>query len=315
MPQFQLKTPVALILFKRPDTTERVFQAIRQAKPPQLFLIADGARGDRSGEAEQCAAARAVVEQVDWDCEVFKNYSEANLGCGTRIPTGLDWVFSQVEAAILLEDDCLPHPSFFQYCEELLDYYRHDTRIMTISGDNTPTGFTDKRRPEDSYYFSIYPRIWGWATWRRAWNLRQVGMHQGGLIREGDWLKDILQDEVAVRTWQRILRTAEEELDVWGYQWSLTSWLNSGLSVIPNVNLVSNLGFGFGASNTMDTDNLRANTPVVAMNFPLQHPAFMIADRRADRFTHDQIYDFYSLSARLRSKGQKLKAWGKRLTR
>jgi hypothetical protein len=315
MPSFQLQTPVALMLFKRPDTTARVFQAIRQAQPPKLFLIADGARADRPGEAEQCAATRAIVEQVDWDCQVFRNYAAVNLGCGTRLCTGLDWVFDQVEAAILLEDDCLPHPSFFQYCEELLHRYRHDTRIMTICGDRTPIGF-QSRRPQDSYYFSIYPRIWGWATWRRAWKLRDMEMPQWQQIQAGDWLRDIFQDEAMVQTWQRTLQTTAEDLSgFWDYQWSLTCWLNHGLSIIPQVNLVSNLGFGVAASKTTNIDDLRANAAVEAMAFPLVHPPFMVADRQADRFTHRQVHDFYSIRARLRRKAQTFRQWSKRVSR
>jgi hypothetical protein len=305
MSAFTLQTPVVLVLFKRPDTTARVFQAIRQARPSQLFLIADGARADRPGEAEQCAATRAVVERVDWDCQVLRNYSDVNLGCGKRLPTGLDWVFSQVEEAIVLEDDCLPHPTFFRYCQELLEYYRHDRRVMTIAGDNSPHGFP-VRRPNDSYYFSKYTRTWGWATWRRAWQLRDGEMRQWGMVQQGQWLMDMLQDKAAVRTWERILQETENGMDVWDYQWSLTSWLNSGLTIIPQVNLISNLGFGAEASNTFNGDDLRANLPVEALSFPLAHPPFVLADRQADAFTHDQVHDFYSLRARVRGKWQKI---------
>jgi hypothetical protein len=312
---FQLQTPIALILFKRPDTTAQVFQAIRQAKPPKLFLIADGARSDRPGEAEQCAAARAVVAQVDWDCQVFQNFAEVNLGCGTRVSTGLDWVFNQVEDAIILEDDCLPHPSFFQYCETLLHHYRNDTRIMAISGDNTPLG-SRSRRPEDSYYFSIYPRIWGWATWRRAWQLRDMNLKQWGEIEAGNWLEDIFSERQRVQAWQRILQTATQDLGgFWDYQWSFTCWLNHGLSIIPRINLVSNLGFGIDASKTMDSEDLRSNSPVEAMPFPLVHPPFMIADRQADTFTHTHLHDHYSLRARLRGKVQTLQKLSKRVVR
>jgi hypothetical protein len=147
MTKFQLKTPVALIIFKRPDTTERVFETIRQAKPPKLLVVADGPRTDQPGEAEKCAATRAIIDRVDWDCEVLKNYSDSNLGCGLRPATGISWVFEQVEEAIVLEDDCVPHPTFFRFCEELLEYYRHDERIMSISGINPYFG---RRRAEYS---------------------------------------------------------------------------------------------------------------------------------------------------------------------
>ena len=159
-----LKTPVAFIIFNRPSLTQIVFNTIRQAKPKQLFVIADGARFPE--EKEKCQQARDIIRQVDWDCEVLANYSDVNLGCGKRISSGISWVFEHVEAAIILEDDCLPHLSFFRYCENLLDYYRDDERVMAIGGDNFQDG--NKKTPY-SYYFSKYPHVWGWATWRRAW--------------------------------------------------------------------------------------------------------------------------------------------------
>ena len=166
MSDFQLTTPVAFLIFNRPDTTARVFEAIRQAKPPKLLVVADGPRPDRPDDVEKCKAARAIIDRVDWACEVLTNYSDLNLGCGKRPATGITWVFEQVEEAIIFEDDCLPHPSFFRFCEELLNYYRHDERIMVISGNNFQFG---RNRTDDSYYFSRYNHIWGWASWRRAW--------------------------------------------------------------------------------------------------------------------------------------------------
>jgi hypothetical protein len=165
MADFQLTTPVAFLIFNRPDTTAKVFEAIRQAKPPKLLVVADGPRPDRPDDIEKCKAARGVVEQVDWDCEVLRNYSDVNLGCKKRVSSGLDWVFNTVEEEIILEDDCLPHPTFFRFCEELLDYYRHDERIMVISGDNFQFG---RNCTEYSYYFSRYNHCWGWSTWRRS---------------------------------------------------------------------------------------------------------------------------------------------------
>src|SRR5512139_3287315 len=166
MSDWQLKTPVAFIIFNRPDTAERVFAEIAKARPPKLLVVADGPRANRSGEAEKCAATRAIIDRVDWDCEVLTNFSDTNLGCKNRVSSGIDWVFEQVPEAIILEDDCLPHPTFFRFCEELLERYRDDERIGMISGDNFQLG---QKRTDASYYFSRYNHIWGWASWRRAW--------------------------------------------------------------------------------------------------------------------------------------------------
>ena len=161
-----LSTPVAFIIFNRPDTTEIVFETIRQAKPSKLLVVADGPRTDRSGEVEKCTATRAVIERVDWECEVITNYSDVNLGCKRRVSGGIDWIFSQVEEAIILEDDCLPAPSFFQFCQTMLERYRYDDRISMIGGSNYQQ---ENSRTSDSYFFTKYAHIWGWATWRRAW--------------------------------------------------------------------------------------------------------------------------------------------------
>ena len=182
MTNWKLETPVAFLVFNRPHTTDKVFSEIAAANPRKLLIVADGPRPDQPGEAERCVAVRAIVDRVDWDCEVLTNYSDINLGCKARISSGLDWVFDTVEEAIVLEDDCLPHPSFFRFCEELLVKYRDDERIAQIGGVNFQSG---RRRTNYSYYFSRYAHIWGWATWRRAWRHYDVALKAWPLIRDG----------------------------------------------------------------------------------------------------------------------------------
>ncbi len=283
-----IKTPVAFIIFKRPDTTEKIFEAIREAKPPKLLVVADGARGDCPGEAEKCKAARAIIDRIDWDCELLTNYSEINLGCKQRVSSGLDWVFNNVEEAIILEDDCLPHPSFFRFCEELLNYYRDDKRIMVISGDNFQFG---RKRTEYSYYFSRYNHCWGWATWRRAWQYYDIDMKLWSKIRDGNWLKFILEEPRTVKYWSKIFQAVYDVyINTWDYQWTFACWLQSGLTVLPNVNLVSNIGFGTEGTHTTDSRNSLANLPVEKMCFPLKHSPFMIRDAEADKFTEQIMF-------------------------
>ena len=191
----QLKTPVAFIIFKRPEETQRVFAEIRKVKPPKLLVVADGPRPDKPGEDRQCAAARAIIEQVDWECEVLQNYADRNLGCRLRVSSGLDWVFDTVEEAIIIEDDCLPHPTFFRFAEELLERYRDDSRIMSISGQNVQFG---RKRTDYSYYFSRYNHCWSWASWRRAWQYYDVEMKIWPKIRDSSFLKNILVDSRAI---------------------------------------------------------------------------------------------------------------------
>ncbi len=290
MSDWQLKTPVVFIIFKRPDTTEKVFEAIRQAKPPKLLVIADGPRPDRPGEAEKCAATRAIIDRVDWDCEVMKNYSEINLGCKDRVSTGLDWVFNTVEEAIILEDDCLPHPTFFRFCEELLEKYRDDKRVMSISGTNYQLGQT---RTEDSYYFSIYSHCWGWASWRRAWQYYDIEMKLWPKLRQGDFMMALLGDYHAVKSWDSAFQCSyDDTVNNWGFRWTFACWLQSGLQIIPDVNLVSNLGFGQEGTHTGGESSVYSNMPVQAMKFPLKHPLCMLRNYQGDRFTQNTYYDY-----------------------
>jgi len=286
--EYRLNKPVAFLVFNRPETTARVFEAIRQARPPVLLAVADGARSDRPGETERCAAVRSILETVDWPCDVRKNYSETNLGCKRRISSGLDWVFSQVEETIILEDDCLPHPGFFRYCEELLERFRRDERIWMISGDNFQFG---RRRTPYSYYFSTYPHIWGWASWRRTWNHYDLEMKLWPEIRDGGWLSDIFHDPRSVAYWKgNFERTYQGKFDTWDHQFFFSMLTHRGLSVAPSVNLVSNIGFGPHSSHTRKGD-FTENLPVSAPQFPLVPPPFVIRDKEADRFEQETIYN------------------------
>lgn len=282
-----LSTPVAFLIFNRPDTTARVFEAIRQARPSKLLVVADGPRANRSGEAEKCAETRRIIEGVDWPCEVVMNYSETNLGCKKRVSSGLDWVFSEVEEAIILEDDCLPHPTFFRYCQDLLEKYRDDERIFHIAGTHYRT---TGERNANSYYFSRYTFIWGWASWRRAWSHYDVNMAHWPAIRDEGWLARFLEDEATTKSFTREFdRIYAGELDTWDYQWGLACWINSGLSIRPHVNLISNIGFTPDATHTKDTENSSANLPTEAMEFPLRHPEFMMRDVYEDSFLHSGL--------------------------
>jgi hypothetical protein len=305
MADFQLTTPIAFLIFNRPDTTARVFEAIRQAKPPKLLVVADGLRPDRADDIEKCKAARAIIDKVDWDCAVLTNYSDVNLGCKSRVSSGLNWVFDTVEEAIIIEDDCLPHPSFFRFCQELLDYYRDDKRIMAISGDNFQFG---RKRTEYSYYFSRYNHIWGWASWRRAWQYYDLKMKLWQEISDGSWLESILGETQAVKYWTKIFQTAyDNKVDSWDYGWIFACWIQNGLTILPNVNLVSNIGFGADATHTSRAIQSVVNNPVREMSFPLQHPPFITRHFEADRFTWENIYrPQISLLFKLKSKILKL---------
>jgi hypothetical protein len=289
-----MNTPIAFFIFKRPDTTEQVFDVIRQAKPSKLFVIADGPRSDRPGEAEKCAATRAIIDRVDWKCEVIKNYSETNLGCGKRVSSGLNWVFEQAQEAIILEDDCVPHPTFFRFCQELLEQYQLDHRVMSISARNVPQ---QHRLSKDSYHFSRYQRCWGWATWKRAWQHFDFEMKLWPFIRDHHLLEDILGDSKQAKQWMRTFQSVYDgRIDTWDYQWMFACWLQSGLSILPSVNLVENIGFGPEATHTQDSNSYLNNLLLEEINFPLCHPKTLIRDSKADDYIQKTIHSHSKIS-------------------
>jgi hypothetical protein len=285
-----MSVPIAFFIFNRPNPTKRVFEAIRQAKPSKLLVVADGPRSDRLAEAGQCAAVRAIIQQIDWDCDVLTNYSDINLGCGVRVSTGLDWVFSQVEEAVILEDDCLPHPHFFDFCEMLLERYRDNEKIMHIAGNYHLIGYKNQAS-KYSYYFSRYPLIWGWATWRRAWQHYDFQVEWLKEFIDDGWLEKCLESKRDTFVWRRNFESLYGNLYTWDYQWILACWLQQGLAIHPVVNLVSNIGFGSESTHTGNEKNPWANLPADAFTFPLQHPPFIIRDSKADRYLQNAQFD------------------------
>ncbi len=277
--------PIIFLIFNRPSETFRVFERIREARPEKLLIVADGPRSNRLGEAALCRRTREVLNRVDWPCEVLTNFAETNMGCGRRVASGLDWAFEQAEEAIILEDDCLPDPSFFLYCAELLERYRTDERIMMVSGNNFQNG---AKRTPDSYYFSRFPHCWGWATWRRAWRLFDFQMRDWPQRRRTRWLRSIARNLMLERYWAQCFDdVASCKTDAWGYQWMYCMLTRDGLSIVPDVNLVTNIGFGPAATHTLTTDE-RYVVPSRAMKFPLRHPAAIEPCDQADEF--EKVY-------------------------
>ena len=285
-----MQAPVAFFIFNRPAETARVFAEIERARPRRLLVIADGPRASHVGEAALCEEARSVAAGVNWECEVLTNFAEANLGCRARVVSGLEWVFDNCGEAVVLEDDCLPHPSFFPFCDELLERYREDERVMSVCGDNYLLG---RRRTRHSYFFQRLPGGWGWATWRRAWRHYDALMKGWPGLRDAGWLDALLGDARAARYWQRVFErtfAAGEKAGTWDYQWVFSIWARGGLVATAGVNLVSNIGWGPGATHTTQTASALSNIPTEEMEFPLRHPPEVLADAEADRLTFENIY-------------------------
>jgi hypothetical protein len=275
------ETPVLFLVFNRPDLARRVFARIREARPSRLFIAADGPRPDHPDDGPACRETRLLAAQVDWPCEVKTLFRETNLGCRRAVESAITWFFEQVEAGIILEDDCLPDLSFFPFCAELLARYQDDEQVMSISGDCFRPAGSDSGA---SYSFSIYHHIWGWATWRRAWRHYNSSLDGNPCLFDRNWLAALLESEPATRYWSQIVaRYQEGRIDTWDLPWNFSCWLRRGLCVAPAVNLVENIGFDLRATHTKTFQPIWAMRPAAAMHFPLQHSTSIQRDRETER--------------------------------
>ncbi len=289
------RSPVLLLIFNRPELTAQVFTAIRAALPARLYIAADGPRQDQPGDVNRCALAREIVTAVDWPCEVRTLFRDTNRGCKRAVSEALDWFFCEEEAGIVLEDDCLPHPDFFRFCDTLLERYAGDERVSVITGDNFQRG---RRRGDASYYFSKYNHCWGWASWRRAWRL-----YDGDLSFWPAWKGSATWREripnAAERTyWEAIFDSvARGEIETaWDYPWTASLWYSGGLTSTPNVNLVTNIGFGEDATHTRGAGR-RHVMPRHEIG-TITHPTDVVCDERADDFVfrHHFVNPLYRFS-------------------
>jgi hypothetical protein len=283
----QLNAPVALIVFNRPEPTRRVFASVAAARPSRLFIIADAPRADRQGERQNCEEVLKIVSAVDWPCTVETNLAAENLGCRRRVTLGLDWVFSLVEEAIILEDDCLPDPSFFRYCSQLLERYRDCCQVGIISGFNP---MQNSFPFPYSYYFTKLVLIWGWATWRRTWQKYDEKMTSWPRVKEDALLRFMWRKRKPLESWTSIFDSMHDGTgpNAWSYNLVYSCWMRNWLNIIPSRNLIQNIGFNQDATHTKRAD---AGSKISAQNlsFPIQHPPAIIdwpvyAGRFQDRF-------------------------------
>ncbi|MBC7913730.1 MAG: nucleotide-diphospho-sugar transferase [Pyrinomonadaceae bacterium] len=272
--------PVLIHIFNRPSLVPNLIEVVRMAKPKKLFISADGAREDKLGEKELCDESRKrILELVDWPCDVQTLFQESNLGTRYALIAGITWFFDQVEEGIILEEDCLPNESFFKFCTTLLEYHRHDPRIMHITGTNQQFG---KKVGDASYYYSCFPSIWGWASWRRVWKLYDPKMSLFPELDKENMLLNVFSDPVIVEDLQIALRmTYDDQNMTWDHQLGFAIAINNGLCIVPNVNLVSNVGVK--KIGPQQLDSVVSNIPTVELDVNnIVHPDFYIANRAAD---------------------------------
>lgn len=281
-PTAPLKTAVLFLVFNRPEVTARVFEAIRKAKPPRLYVAADGPRSDRGGEQERCERVRGIATNVDWPCEVKTLFRKNNLGCKLGVSEGINWFFENEEEGIILEDDCLPSQSFFWFCEGLLEKYKYDSRIGMIAGTRVGNASFESCA---SYSFSRLVQIWGWATWRRAWQGYDVNLCNWPDFEKSNGLRNAGIDEIICCHLEKTYENAHlRRVDTWDYQWSFRCVSEGMLTVFPRKNLILNIGFGPDATHTTTGGQSGVLLEDFALDVdPIAHPKFIIPNRLYDR--------------------------------
>lgn len=295
-----MKSPILFIIFKRPDTTQQVFERIREAQPPKLYIAADGPRPDKEGEEEQCQATRKIVENVDWPCEVHRLYREKNLGCGAGVSGAISWFFEHEEEGIIIEDDILPHIDFFRYCDEMLEKYREETKVKCICGHNK---FFEGINYSYSYYFSHSLTIWGWATWRRTWKEYDRSLKT---IPKNVFLKELKSLPIKKNNKQAVINiydimTSDHPIDTWDYQLLFSIWHHDGLNIIPINNLCKNIGIGHKDAVHTTSHNEAIESQNVVSCYPLLHPSKIKKSKALDiisfsrQFCAPNVGLFYSI--------------------
>lgn len=283
------------ITYKRLHTAEIVFQAIREAKPERLYFYSNAPHPHKD-ETTQVESVRKLIDSVDWPCEIQTLFLEEHLPVQLSVASAIDWLFENEEEGIILEDDCVPDPSFFRFCNEMLDYWRHDSRIGMISGNNLLFG---RSYVSSSYFFSRINHIWGWATWRRAWMLYDREATTVPELLSGNWLDGLVGSRAEKKYWSRIFKAVhDKKIDTWDYQWTLTSLTQGMLCVIPKVNLVMNIGFGPGGTNTAG-GSIYSKMKCQAINFPLEHPNFVLPSIEADNYVASNEFKDKNIFLRL----------------
>jgi len=283
IPRYPLKTAVLFLVFNRFENTKKVFEAIQKAKPPRLYIAADGARQNMKNEQKKVQATRDyILNNINWKCEVKTLFRDRNLGCKYACSGAISWFFENEEMGIILEDDTLPSQSFFWFCEILLDKYKNDLRVWHIAGNNFHFGW--KNDENYSYYFGgIYGSIWGWATWRNRWQYYDVEMKDYNETDQKEYLESRYDGSDLVKRKIKDFNLVKNGLDTWDFQWVYARWIKNGLTIVPIINLVTNIGFGDDGTHTRSKYDKRSNMKYFDIEFPLNHPDVVQRDIKSEK--------------------------------
>ncbi|MDZ7832278.1 MAG: hypothetical protein U5L07_11045 [Desulfobacterales bacterium] len=301
VPPCPLHTPILFMIYRRPDTTRQVFEAIRKAKPAKLYVAADGPKLHLSGERDKVQQTREIVlKGVDWECEVKTLFQESNLGCKYGVSTAINWFFENEEMGIILEDDTLPRQSFFWFCQELLNVYKDEARLGMVSGHNR---FENPNKRSD-FFFSKHGFIWGWASWRRAWKNIDIEMNSYNNKTRSE-IKEAINNKLVYNFWiKKFDQVAYSSFDTWDFQWTFTRYLNNYLTARPKVNMVKNIGFDKDATHTKGNPEQKFLFST-DLYFPLKYPKEVNPSRVEDiKIELVWLFNFFKRKLKLYMKKQ-----------
>ncbi len=293
-------TPILLLAWRRPDKVAKVISSMRAIKPQNIYVACDGPIQNNPEEFDKVLKTRMAIDrEIDWNYKSLKKLlSEKNKGCKEGVVSALNWFFENEEEGIIIEDDCLPHPDFFEFAKIMLNKYRNDKRIWCISGNNLQN---NQKRGDASYYFSYYPLVWGWATWKRCWDKYDVEMKSWPAFKKKKLLNNYFDSKREGKYWEKRFDKMYylNQPDTWDYQWLFCCIKNNGLGIIPNKNLIENIGFGVDATHTTS----KTISPAVLKNFqsntsgllPIKNPAYIVRSKIADKYTSLNQFSGYPI--------------------
>lgn len=288
--------PVLLTIFNRPAKTRAVIENLRQIKPKQLFVSADGPRPDQPQDVEKCRLARQEVTSVDWKCDIKTRFLDDNMGCDPAVSSAIDWFFKNVDCGIILEDDCIIHPDFFAFCGELFVRYSEDERLMQIS---SLSPYAPREHPYDYHFSGVFRCGGGWATWRRAWRHYTSDMNRYGSEEALAILNIYYRDHAKfLQQYRKFLEFRKGLFNNWDFQWNMACYAQNGLGIVPEKNLMQNIGFDEESTHTRQMNPVFDNLQVQALRFPLRHPPFVYADAKPERSLEKKIYQNLSFKSR-----------------
>ena len=291
------QVPVLLVIFNRPEKTRKVVEALRQVKPARLFVAADGPRSGHTKDFEKCCLTRQVISEIDWPCECQTKFLDNNAGCDPHVVSAIEWFFEYVENGIIFEDDCVPHPHFFSFCDELFKRYADDERIMQISGFSPYS----KRKHGYDYHFSRAFRCGGgWGTWRRAWNYFTTSMRSYNDCEAMEILKAYFPNQATFKIgYKKFCQFREGLLNNWDFQWNMACYAQNGLCLVPEKNLITNIGFDEDATHTQKIEPMFANLEGHSIKFPMRHPKYVYADSRPEQALQKELHCSLPLKSRI----------------